>query len=207
MVMEIKDIFPTPIGFSFNKDYLEYEHNLLLNQEYHYHQTYDMNISKEKFILNTGVVPMIKKFIEAELREYAIKTLGTTQRLRFTQSWCTKHQLPSDKTFPHIHQNSIVSGCYYISANETNEGITFYKNTDYTDRYITWETDPQLMHQYHWNWRWCKFPVKTGLLILFPSQLKHSVNSAAIANNLRCSLAFNTWFEGNIGNQHDLSML
>jgi hypothetical protein len=207
MVMEIKDIFPTPIGFALNEDYSAIEHKHLINLDYHYHDQYDMTITSEKFVLNTQPISQIKNFIETQLKEYGIKTLGTDQPLRFTQSWCTKHDGILQKTFPHVHQNSIVSGAYYVSADQTTEGITFYKNTDYTDRFITWQTNPDLMKDYYWNWRWCKFPVRTGLLILFPSQLKHAVDGVATANNLRCSLAFNTWFEGNIGNQHDLSML
>jgi hypothetical protein len=166
-----------------------------------------MIVSQEKQVLTTQPLDQIKSFIKSQLTEYGVKTLGTYQPLRVTQSWCTKHEGVLQKTFPHVHQNSIVSGCYYVSADTASEGLTFYKNTDYTDRCITWQTDPDLMQEYHWNWRWCKFPVKTGLLILFPSQLKHAVDGFAASNNLRCSLAFNTWFEGNIGNLNDLSML
>ena len=205
--MEIKDIFPTPIGFAYNENFNQQDHDLLINTEYHFHDEYQMVVSKEKFILATQPINQIKEFIQAQLVEYGIKTLGTDQPLKFTQSWCTKHDCIPQKTFPHTHQNSIISGTYYVSADQNTEGITFYKNTDYTDRYITWQTNPEYMKQHYWNWRWCKFPVKTGLLVLFPSQLKHAVDGFAISNNLRCSLAFNTWFEGSIGNQNDLSML
>lgn len=205
--MEIKDIFPIPVGFSFNENYIQLEHDHLLNLNYHHHKDYDMNITENKFILTSEPIPQIKKFIEDELTEYAIKTLGTYQNLKFTQSWCSRHENIPQKTFAHTHQNSIVSGTYYVKADNNSEGITFHKNTDYTDRYITWQTNDELMKKYSWNWRWCKFSVKTGLLILFPSQLKHAVEGFAAANNLRCSLAFNTWFEGNIGNPNDLSML
>jgi hypothetical protein len=207
MVMEIKDIFPTPIGFGFNEQFNQEEHNYLIDAEYEFHSNYEMNVSKNKFVLTTAPIKQIKNFIEAELAEYSLKTLGTQQKLKFTQSWCTKHDKIQQKTFPHTHQNSIISGCYYLSADAESEGITFYKNTDYTDRYITWQTDDELMKTHKWNWRWCKFPVRSGLLILFPSQLKHSVDGFAISNNLRCSLAFNTWFDGSIGNPNDLSML
>ena len=205
--MEIKDIFPTPVGFSFNENIIEQEHNHLVNLEYHYHDEYEMNITKNKFILSSEPIAQLRTFIQEQLAEYSAKTLGTHQSLRITQSWCSKHQSSIQKTFPHTHQNSIISGCYYVNADMLSEGITFYKNTDYTDRYITWQTDAQLMKDYYWNWRWCKFPVTTGLLILFPSQLKHAVNGIAMSNNLRCSLAFNTWFDGPIGNPNDLSML
>lgn len=205
--MEIKDIFPTPVGFALNEGYLQTEHDHLINLEYEFHKDYNMTVSKNKFVLSSEPLFQITQFIKEQIKEYATKTLGTHQSLRFTQSWCSKHEDSIQTTFPHIHQNSIISGSYYIHADSNSEGITFYKNTDYTDRYITWQTDPELMKTHYWNWRWCKFPVKTGLLILFPSHLKHAVDGLATAHNLRCSLAFNTWFEGNIGNPDDMSML
>ena len=205
--MEIKDVFPIPIGFGYNEDFLDEEHNHLVNIDYHLHEEYKMIISQNKFILNTEPIEQLKQFIQEQINEYALKTLGTDQPLKITQSWCTKHDNIPQKTFGHVHQNSIVSGTYYISADENSEGITFYKNTDYNDRYVTWQTKNELMEKYYWNWRWCKFPVRTGLLVLFPSHLKHAVDGFAIQNNLRCSLAFNTWFERPIGNQNDLSLL
>ena len=205
--MEIKDVFPIPIGFSHNDLSLIDEHQYLINLPYEHHLEYDMVISKNKFILTSTPTIKLQKFINNELQEYAKKTLGTHQPLKITQSWCTKHENITQSTFPHTHQNSIISGVYYVNADKETEGITFHKNTDYTDRYITWQTDDKLMQDHYWNWRWCKFPVETGLLILFPSQLKHSVDGMMHTHNMRCSLAFNTWFDGPIGNQNDLSML
>lgn len=204
--MEIQGLFPTPIGLATNTSIAFDEHQYLLGIDYHVHETYDMIVTKNKFILNSPI-PSIRDFIQSELREYALQTLGTAQPLRFTQSWCTKHDKIPQKTFPHIHQNSIVSGVYYVQAEEPSEGLTFYKNTDYTDRYVTWQTDPTLIEKHHWAWRWAKFPVHTGLLILFPSQLKHAVEGHLSPNNTRCSLAFNTWFDGPIGNENDFSQL
>jgi hypothetical protein len=206
MVMEIQGIFPTPIGFVLNEQQPLDEHQYLLGIDYHLHKDYGMTITKNKFILNSPI-PSIRNFIEKELKEYALQTLGTSQPLRFTQSWCTKHENIPQETFPHTHQNSIISGVYYVQADSASEGITFYKNTDYTDRYVTWQTESHIVEQNHWAWRWAKYPVQNGLLILFPSQLKHAVEGQLVANNVRCSLAFNTWFVGPIGNEDDLSQL
>lgn len=210
--MEIKDIFPTPIGFSYNErlgvdEMHGLEHEWILNQPFEYHSEYEMHVSKNKFMITTSPLTQLHEFLETELNEYSKKTLGTDQRLSITQSWCTKHENSIEKTFAHVHQNSIISGVYYLQADENSEGITFHKNTDYNDRYITWKTNDDLMKKYYWNWRWCKFPVKTGLLILFPSHLKHEVNGITQNNSLRCSLAFNSWFTDPIGSEDDLSLL
>lgn len=203
--MDIHDIFPVPIGIESIPVVPQDEHEFLLNLEYHKHVEYDMIVSKNKYVLNDNI-PTIKNFIESCIQEYAPKVLATHQKLRFLQSWCTKHDNIPQQTFPHIHQNSIISGTYYVSANEQNEGITFYKDNAYKEKYITWSTDPVLMQQYHWNWQWAKFPISTGMLVLFPSQLKHAV-IGNISPNIRCSLAFNTWFEGDIGDEHNFSIL
>jgi hypothetical protein len=205
MVMQIQNVFPTPIGISFNNNIPHDEHEILLNAEYHKHEVYDMIVSKEKYILNSGITK-IKSFIQQELNEYSKKTLGTDQKLKFTQSWCTKHEGVPQYTFPHTHQNSIVSGVYYILANDS-EGLTFYKNDDFMEKYITWETDSKLVQQNEWCWQWQTFPVHTGMLLLFPSRIKHSVEGKNVLPGVRCSLAFNTWFDGDIGIINSFSRL
>lgn len=196
-MIAIQDIFPTPVGVAVNQQASNEEHELLLNLDYHTHPVYNMIVTKDKYVFNTAP-NNIKEFITNALNEYSEKTLGTKQRLRVTQSWCTKHDGIPQETFTHVHQNSIVSGVYYVSADESNSGITFYKDTTYNDNYISWDTDESLKNQYPWNWDWYKFPAKTGTLLLFPSRIKHGVVGGQ-SNNIRCSLAFNTWFEGEIG--------
>lgn len=204
--MKIHTIFPTAIGHENIISIPIEEHELMINSDYHKHEIYDMIVTHDKYILNK--VPVIKNFIEQQLQQYAQISLATRQPLRITQSWCTKHENSKEYTFPHIHQNSIISGVYYIKADETTEGLTFYKDNVLNDRYITWKTDDDLMQAYNWNWHWETVKVKTGTLIMFPSQLKHAVNGhLEKQGNLRCSLAFNTWFDGNIGAEENFSRL
>ena len=49
-------------------------------------------------------------------------------------------------------------------------------------------------------------PVTTGLLVMFPSRLEHSVLNKK-ENNQRISLAFNTFIKGDIGDQKGLTHL
>jgi uncharacterized protein (TIGR02466 family) len=203
-MIQIHDIFPTPIGISHN-DYDLEEHDRLINQEYHKHNIYNMIVSTDKYVLNSSS-SNLTNFINNAIKEYAVRTLGTTQKLKVTQSWCTKHENIPQETFTHIHQNSIISGVYYVNATEENEGLTFHKDTTYNDTYISWETNEELKKEYYWNWDWYKFPAKTGMLILFPSRLKHGV-FGGMSKNIRCSLAFNTWFEDEIGTVDNFTRL
>lgn len=203
--MQIQGLFPTPIGIKNIKNIPHHEHDHLLNAEYHTHTDYNMIVSKNKRIIDSNI-PNITNFIYESLVEYSMQTLGTRQQLEITQSWCTKHENQIQQTFSHVHQNSIVSGVYYVKA-ENSEGITFYKDNDYNEKYITWSTDDDLMQSSEFNWQWSTIPVNTGMLILFPSQLRHSVEGNEIINGCRCSLAFNTWFDGPIGNYNGFSEL
>jgi ectoine hydroxylase-related dioxygenase (phytanoyl-CoA dioxygenase family) len=51
-----------------------------------------------------------------------------------------------------------------------------------------------------------KIKCEAGLLVLFPSDLKHSVETNASEDN-RMSLAFNTYISGTIGNKYLLNLL
>lgn len=195
--MQIETLFPTPVGMEMNYNIDSDEHEHLINLDYHIHKLYGMTVTQNKRVLDTEA-PNTRKFIQDCLNTFSAATLATHQKLRITQSWCTKHDQIEQYTFPHCHQNSIISGAYYVSANETNEGIKFFKDDVYNERYVTWETDDKLMQDSPWCWKWAKFPVKTGMLVLFPSWMKHGVEGM-YSNNLRCSLAFNTWFEESIG--------
>ena len=57
-----------------------------------------------------------------------------------------------------------------------------------------------------WNSLTWWIPVKSGDILLFPSYLNHSVETKQ-DNNLRISLAFNTFVKGNIGSREGLSEL
>jgi uncharacterized protein (TIGR02466 family) len=203
--MQIYEAFPLPIGISNIESIPTQEHQQLFDLEFYHKQDYDMVVTREKYVLSK-YAPSVKSFIEICLYDYSQKTLGTKQKLRITQSWCTKHDSIKQYTFPHRHQNSIISGCYYVNADSNNEGIKFFKDDVYNENYITWETDPELMQMHKWNWKWTKFPVTTGMLVLFPSYTKHSVEGM-LSDNVRCSLAFNTWFDSDIGIEEDFTRL
>ena len=99
----------------------------------------------------------------------------------------------------HTHSNSFLSGVYYIDASEENDKITFFKD-GYKQIKLT---------SAEWNWwnseSWW-VTVKTGQIVVFPSHLTHMVEQKA-GNNVRCSLAFNTFLKGTIGENESLTEL
>lgn len=206
--MEIIDLFPTPIGiYKVNLD--EHEKSVLLNTEFANHKIYtDMIVSTDTSILTNRQkeIPLTYNFIKDSLDEYSKTTLATNNKLKFTQSWLTKHQDQEQKTFQHRHQNSIISGSFYVSATQEDTGIKFYKDDDQTEKYVKWEQDQELIANNKYAWAQVQFPIETGVLILFPSWLRHSVEGN-YSNKLRCALAFNTWFENSIGSEELFTLL
>ena len=58
----------------------------------------------------------------------------------------------------------------------------------------------------HFNSSYFTLPMNEGELILFPSNLQHSVPQNE-SDEERISLSFNTWAKGNLGNEKDLTYL
>ena len=58
----------------------------------------------------------------------------------------------------------------------------------------------------HFNSAKYMLPLKMGELILFPSNLQHSV-PINNSDEERISLSFNTWAKGNLGNEKHLTYL
>lgn len=205
--MKIVDLFPTPIGLFHNNNTTE--HNLLLDYKFINHPYYEnFIVSEESNILNENknTLPVISDFIKKSLDEYSQATLATTQPLYITQSWLTKHEEIPQFTFPHRHQNSIISGCYYVLASEKDAGINFHREENNITKYIKWEQEEHLSKGNKFVWERVEINVETGVLVLFPSWITHSV-SGSLQKNSRCSLAFNTWFDGPIGNKDAFTLL
>ena len=205
--MQIFDFFPTPVGVFKNENISE--HDNILTSEFENHKIYpEMIISKDRDFLNKNkdVFPNVYNFIYKSLHEYSKQALATSSKLKFTQSWLTKHENIPQKTFAHRHQNSILSGTYYINASAEDAGINFYKDNDLFEKYIKWEQEPCYIENNKYAWESMEVKTETGLLVIFPSWLKHAVNGN-LKNSVRCSLAFNTWFEDPIGSEELLTLL
>ena len=118
---------------------------------------------------------------------YGEKIIKPTKELDFyiTQSWLNITK-PGEFAYPHFHDNSIISGVFYVSTIE-NDNILF--------------SDPfYKMEGLKLNNRTvCRFGVKDYQLIIFPSWLLHGVELNESAKGDRISIAFNTFVKGNVG--------
>ena len=90
----------------------------------------------------------------------------------------------------HNHKNSYLSGVFYFNTVE-NDIILFHKNRE-NDFFEFESKDMNIYNSAIWS-----FPVKTGQLILFKSNILHSV-PVNLQNKTRISLAFNTFLKGKV---------
>jgi uncharacterized protein (TIGR02466 family) len=198
---EIKSLFPTPIMMSaLGRDITDAERKVL---EYNYKpettKSNDGNVSSiNRYILKDNF-PELRKEIQSQIDHY-LKTIidpSTDVSLYITQSWLNYTE-QGQFHHEHAHPNSIISGVFYFNAVKEHDKIWFYKN-QFRDIKIlpNW-------NQYNAESWW--FEVETGILLLFPSYLRHKV-AVTSGDHTRISLAFNTFATGILGQEEELYSL
>ena len=115
-----------------------------------------------------------------------------------TQSWLNKNK-KGESHHEHQHPNSMVSGVWYPQIHESLPPIQFRHKGQrdislQTEKYNTFNSATFML------------PMKKGELILFPSNLTHSVPPNQ-SDEERISLSFNTWPKGNLGDVKSLTYL
>ena len=93
---------------------------------------------------------------------------------------------PGTYNIIHTHPHSVISGVYYIDAPEENMGnIRFYRD-DAAEYYMP----DNCTANNSFTALSVEYPPKAGILLLFPSWLKHSVQGN-MSNKNRVSMSFN----------------
>jgi uncharacterized protein (TIGR02466 family) len=161
--------------------------------------------SKDHYILNT-YFPNLKKYIEDSVQVYAQHVLvgapfnKSEFDFRITQSWLNLCKGSSRGHHLHTHQNSVISGVFYIKVDEEVDVIQFHDRKPLDTISVAAKT----FNDFNTNVR--SFKVHNGQLLIFPSSLGHSVPQLQSTND-RISLSFNTFPYGSIGNDLALEAL
>jgi uncharacterized protein (TIGR02466 family) len=94
---------------------------------------------------------------------------------------------PGNYNTPHDHQNSILSGTYYVSVPEENMGNLFIHRDDKAEYFLTSKV-PKQNNLYNTS----SYEIKSeeSKLVIFPSWVKHSVGQNK-SDKERISIAFN----------------
>ena len=197
----IKSIFSTPIYVhTLNKNFTEDELNFVNKIKDECNENYLNKTSINKYVLEEPEFKNLKNILNAHVKNYYDKILSIVETVTpyITQSWLnyTKKEQSHHK---HFHPNSIVSGVLYFNADINTDKIYFHHPID--DPFHLGQKEFNLFNSESWY-----FPVETGVLIMFPSRLKHNVPKK-IGDNLRISLAFNTFVKGLLGDDTEISKL
>lgn len=141
----------------------------------------------------------VKTFIQSCINDYVKEILSptTNTELYITQSWINFNRY-GDKHHQHFHSNSILSGSFYL--NVTDKDMIFFvspiKHHIHITKVPNW-----------WNMSRIGVNVLQGDTVLFPSYLEHGVEYQSQEDHTRVSIAFNTWFKGEIGDETGLTRL
>ena len=201
MKINFELLFPTPVMFTemdreFTKDELNFVDK---------HSKDDMTnrnvgnvTSNNNYILEEPEFSNLKLIVTEAINEYIKKVYKPKYEAEayITQSWLN-YTKKGEFHHKHEHPNSFISGVLYINTDSTKDKITFhrsgYKQLQLaTDQFDVYNSD---------SW-W--FNVKTGGIVIFPSNLTHHVEDV-IADETRISLAFNTFIKGTLGDNKSLT--
>ncbi len=162
------------------------------------------NTSTENYyIFNTGKLKKIKQFFEQQINIYVEQIIKPREELDFyiTQSWLNVTK-PGEYHHHHSHQNSIISGVYYIQSEESDKIHFEDPNIKIKELILIKPREFNIFNSSSWF-----FPSRTNELVIFPSWLNHRVESNKKATTDRISLAFNTFVKGKLGADKEASEL
>jgi uncharacterized protein (TIGR02466 family) len=130
--------------------------------------------------------PLISNLLKeiALMTSPVLKDLGVPKELELTNAWININPKNSFNQV-HIHTKSMLSGVYYVSANEHSGDIVFHNEAKLNMLYGMF-TDANNKNTYSS----VKYKPETGKIILFPSWIPHGVNINNSQED-RISIAFN----------------
>lgn len=194
MTPQVNFLFPTPVvRFKYTKSFSR-ELAFIKSLSYSEASDRDNQISIEKYVLNLPELSEIKSFILEAVKEYAINIYASLNDLKITQSWTNKN-VPGRGHHLHNHPNSILSGVFYFQSDDSS--IKFHNSIQ-----KTFQLKVSSLNDF--NCGYSQLAVSSGDLLIFPSDLLHSVPANQSLNE-RISLAFNTFVDGNLGDSNLLN--
>lgn len=187
MSAEIIPIFPIPVYRIKLRPLSGTEANII-NTSSSVPQILGNFTSEKSNLLDHPMMANLKELFEENVRIYAEEIIKTDCEFYITNSWKNENYRGQPHSL-HNHANSILSGCYYVDVERSENSISFnrmvppfvmnFKSKEYTG-----------FNSIEWS-----IPVENNMLILFPSSLYHQVKINQ-TNNVRLSVAFNTFVKG-----------
>ena len=177
-VNELLTPFSTPIHITKYEEDMTKEFDFVKNLDYVMNGGESNKVnrnykSSRTDVLKNPELQTISNFIQKSLDYYTSQILEATQRVIPTLSWTNKNPQNS-RHHEHVHPNSVISGVFYFSTTDTTP-IKFHKSDH-------WGLKLDYKNFNNYNGESIFVPIKSGELILFPSNTTHSVPTNQSSN-------------------------
>jgi uncharacterized protein (TIGR02466 family) len=161
-------------------------------------------LSKNKYILEDPELQELKSQVISHINTYLYDELKVLKSIKFKllNSWVL-HSGPNAKGDLHIHSNSLFSGVVYIKTSDNCGNLKF--KSIYPDIFSNTVILEYSQFNMFNSTSWSVTPYD-GLILLFPSSIPHQIEPN-LSNDIRYSISFNIFIEGNIGSADDLNSL
>ena len=195
---ELLMVFPTPVQIYKYENSIEKELKYIEGVEWK-QQVSNYNFkSKDTYLSEHEELKDIVSFFKECIDDYCNTIVNSEQRLVITQLWANRNPKGS-KHHEHVHPNSIISGVFYLRQDPKLPPIQFSKSNQHAIK-----LDPKKYNNF--NAETFLLPCTSGELILFPSNLRHSVPTN-MGEEERISLSFNTFSIDTLGSEENLTHL
>ena len=195
---ELLMVFPTPVQIYKYENSIEKELKYIEGVEWK-QQVSNYNFkSKDTYLSEHEELKDIVSFFKECIDDYCNTIVNSEQRLVITQLWANRNPKGS-KHHEHVHPNSIISGVFYLRQDPKLPPIQFSKSNQHAIK-----LDPKKYNNF--NAETFLLPCTSGELILFPSNLRHSVPTNQ-GEEERISLSFNTFSVDALGSEDSLTHL
>ena len=195
---ELLMVFPTPVEIYKYENSIEKELKHIEGIEWTQQVSNHNFKSKDSYLTKHEQLKDITSFFKECINDYCYTIINSDQRLAITQLWANRNPKGS-KHHEHVHPNSIISGVFYLRQDPKLPPIQFSKSNQ-----DSMKLDPRKYN--HYNAETFLLPCTAGELILFPSNLRHSV-PVNMGEEERISLSFNTFSVDALGSKENLTHL
>ena len=195
---ELLMVFPTPVQIYKYEDSIEKELKYIEDIEWSPQVANGNFKTKDSYLTKHESLKGITSFFKECIDDYCNTIINSEQRLAITQLWGNRNPKGS-KHHEHVHPNSILSGVFYLRQDPKLPPIQFSKSNQHGMK-----LDPRKYN--HYNAETFLLPCTSGELILFPSNLRHSVPTN-MGEEERISLSFNTFSIDALGSEENLTHL
>lgn len=155
--------------------------------------------SETNQLLNEQQWAHVKSQILSHVNTYfhSVISADDAVNIDITISWMNK-SVPGQTHTRHNHPNSVLSGVLFFDFHES--GLTLI---DSRYRQLRWQSKEfNILNSQTWTVK-----PEPGLLLIWPSEIDHEVETLPANSKTRYSLAFNTWITGVVNPRHNMNLV